>query len=223
MYLHSFLCNLKFCASSSHNKQTRQLNLWGFTRLSDIDAWTHPYFIRGSLERLERIKRVEVKKTCNQQQQRRKASKVVRRSSISSTATTSSVSVERGDHRPRSPVAINNDEVSQVWCSSTSLVIDHQAYGSTTNNQLIVNAEKNSSTTTFGCFPFLPFSRFSENGVNHSVEPYFYPTNSASLCENDENFMFELSQILGIETRPRLVDLDSILSWNEVPDDLMDL
>lgn len=173
---------------------------------------------------LELIKRVEVKKSCNQQQQRRKkARKVVRRSSISSTTTTFE-SVELGDQRPWSPVDVDNDAVNQAFCSTT-LNIGQQAYGSMTYNQMIINAEKSSSTTTSGCFPFRPFPRFNENGVNHSVEPYSYcyPTNIASMCENDDTFMVELSQILGIETRPRLVDLDSILSWNEVPDDLMDL
>ena len=48
--------------------QTRQLNLWEFTRLitsvyagSPTSSWMHPHFIRGNIDRLCQITRVEVK------------------------------------------------------------------------------------------------------------------------------------------------------------------
>ena len=43
--------------------QTRQLNLWGFTRLTRCGSWSHEDFIRGNTERLDRIQRVEIKST----------------------------------------------------------------------------------------------------------------------------------------------------------------
>ena len=46
-------------------KQTRQLNIWGFTRLSDDGSngrtWEHKHFIRGRVESLSSIERREVK------------------------------------------------------------------------------------------------------------------------------------------------------------------
>ena len=47
-----------------HFQQTRQLNLWGFQRLTLIGKnkqWFHPHFIRGSVDGLKRIERVEVR------------------------------------------------------------------------------------------------------------------------------------------------------------------
>lgn len=45
--------------------QTRQLNLWGFSRLPDGGpfrmAWVHEHFVRGGLDRLNLIVRTEVK------------------------------------------------------------------------------------------------------------------------------------------------------------------
>ncbi|KAL3816220.1 hypothetical protein ACHAXA_000743 [Cyclostephanos tholiformis] len=40
---------------------TRQLNLWGFRRLGAKNIWYNQYFIRGSVEGLKYIQRVEVK------------------------------------------------------------------------------------------------------------------------------------------------------------------
>ncbi|KAL3826874.1 hypothetical protein ACHAXA_000842 [Cyclostephanos tholiformis] len=40
---------------------TRQLSLWGFRRLNARNTWFNQYFIRGSVEGLKYIKRVEVK------------------------------------------------------------------------------------------------------------------------------------------------------------------
>jgi hypothetical protein len=49
----------------THSHQTRQLNLWGFQRLTftggEKNLWFHPYFIRGHADGLEHIKRVEVR------------------------------------------------------------------------------------------------------------------------------------------------------------------
>ncbi|KAL3816219.1 hypothetical protein ACHAXA_000742 [Cyclostephanos tholiformis] len=42
---------------------TRQLNLWGFRRLGAKNIWYNQYFIRGSVEGLEYIQRVAVKKS----------------------------------------------------------------------------------------------------------------------------------------------------------------
>ena len=41
--------------------QTRQLNLWGFTRDTNSGEWQHKDFIRGRVERLQYIERVENK------------------------------------------------------------------------------------------------------------------------------------------------------------------
>ena len=41
--------------------QTRQLNLWGFTRDTNSGAWQHEDFIRGSVELIQNIKRIEIK------------------------------------------------------------------------------------------------------------------------------------------------------------------
>ena len=52
----------------THATKTRQLNLWEFTRLiapvyagSPTSSWMHPHFIRGNIDRLCQITRVEVK------------------------------------------------------------------------------------------------------------------------------------------------------------------
>ena len=46
----------------SHFQQTRQLYIWGFQHLTgkNKNVWFHPHFIRGSVDGLKRIKRVEV-------------------------------------------------------------------------------------------------------------------------------------------------------------------
>ena len=45
-----------------HFQQTRQLNLWGFKRhKKNKNVWFHPHFIRGSVDGLKCIERVEVR------------------------------------------------------------------------------------------------------------------------------------------------------------------
>lgn len=48
-------------AQPYYNIQTRQLNLWGFTRDTNSGEWQHKDFIRGRVERLQYIERVENK------------------------------------------------------------------------------------------------------------------------------------------------------------------
>jgi hypothetical protein len=51
------------CPLVYNNQQTRQLNLWGFTpnRIFGTTTWAHRHFIRGNIDGLKSIKRVEVK------------------------------------------------------------------------------------------------------------------------------------------------------------------
>ena len=65
-FIHVYDCIT--ATSTNHNVlsiiiQTRQLNLWGFTRLTRCGLWSHEDFIRGNTERLDRIQRVEIKST----------------------------------------------------------------------------------------------------------------------------------------------------------------
>jgi hypothetical protein len=53
--------------TNEHFQQTRQLNLWGFQRLTLTGKikhlWYHPHFIRGSVDGLKHIQRVETSET----------------------------------------------------------------------------------------------------------------------------------------------------------------
>lgn len=67
LYLSSYhimsyhLFTLHSTAQPYYNIQTRQLNLWGFSRDTNSGAWQHKDFIRGRVERLQYIERVENK------------------------------------------------------------------------------------------------------------------------------------------------------------------
>jgi len=53
----------KFFSQTQFRSFTRQLNLWGFSRIktSEVDGWTHPHFARGYIDGLKNVKRTEVK------------------------------------------------------------------------------------------------------------------------------------------------------------------
>mmetsp|Transcript_22001 Transcript_22001/g.46405 ORF Transcript_22001/g.46405 Transcript_22001/m.46405 type:complete len:355 (-) Transcript_22001:230-1294(-) len=55
----------RFFKQTKFRSFTRQLNLWGFTRIAmecpDKGAWKHEHFVRGNIERLRSIQRIEIK------------------------------------------------------------------------------------------------------------------------------------------------------------------
>mmetsp|Transcript_28821 Transcript_28821/g.54461 ORF Transcript_28821/g.54461 Transcript_28821/m.54461 type:complete len:305 (-) Transcript_28821:601-1515(-) len=57
----------RFFNQTKFRSFTRQLNLWGFTRISDVGpgsrAWKHEHFLRGRIDRLSSIERTESKKS----------------------------------------------------------------------------------------------------------------------------------------------------------------
>lgn len=57
----------RFFKQTKFRSFTRQLNLWGFTRLEktgpDSRTWRHDHFVRGSVDKLTLIERTEVKGT----------------------------------------------------------------------------------------------------------------------------------------------------------------
>ena len=59
-YIHSLLIAQLLTTTPPYQKQTRQLNLWGFT-MSQPNVWSHPHFIKGKLNEVGNIKRVEIK------------------------------------------------------------------------------------------------------------------------------------------------------------------
>lgn len=218
----------RLCRAS---KQTRQLNLWGFSRLSDVDEWAHPNFIRGSSDRLELIRRVEVKGNSKDQKQKRRTS--ISSASSSTTTTfpiimlsfpssndssssadnTSSYSSEEN----RSAIVDNYVEHAMMVPSTTLNVEYHlvDAVGSSTivtNNYptpTTRNGDNNSfpttSTSTLSCLPFLCYSTGDTSIMNNhpNVEPtVVHRTNTASMFADAEDFRFELSQVLGLEPRP---------------------
>ncbi|KAL9187739.1 hypothetical protein ACHAXT_006117 [Thalassiosira profunda] len=78
----AFLADLvpRFFKQTKYRSFTRQLNLWGFQRSSTrtVGKWEHPHFVRGDLEGLSAIERIEVKsavggpKTSKKRSERRK-------------------------------------------------------------------------------------------------------------------------------------------------------
>ena len=51
-----------------------QLNIWGFNRLEDSKkGWRHDYFIRGDVERVALIKRIEIKGRSTTTRQRKRS------------------------------------------------------------------------------------------------------------------------------------------------------
>jgi len=228
-----FLENLVplFFKQTKFRSFTRQLNLWGFSRLSDVDEWAHPNFIRGSSDRLELIRRVEVKGNSKDQKQKRRTS--ISSASSSTTTTfpiimlsfpssndssssadnTSSYSSEEN----RSAIVDNYVEHAMMVPSTTLNVEYHlvDAVGSSTivtNNYptpTTRNGDNNSfpttSTSTLSCLPFLCYSTGDTSIMNNhpNVEPtVVHRTNTASMFADAEDFRFELSQVLGLEPRP---------------------
>jgi len=53
----------KFFKQTQFRSFTRQLNLWGFSRITTSEAigFTHPYFVRGDVTGLKNVKRTEIK------------------------------------------------------------------------------------------------------------------------------------------------------------------
>ncbi|KAL7428292.1 hypothetical protein ACHAXH_002227 [Discostella pseudostelligera] len=239
-----FLENLVplFFKQTKFRSFTRQLNLWGFSRPSDFDEWAHPNFIRGSSERLELIRRVEVKGSSKDQKRRTSISRSARSSTTTfpirmlsfpssndSSSAYNNTSFSSDDNRSAN---VDNNVTYAMMVSPTTSNVEYlvDAVGSSTigtNYQTPTsNVDNNDSFTTItrplSC---LPFSFYSTGDIIHPyVEPIsVHGTNTASLYDNVvDDFKFELSQVLGVEPRPThrsLDDLDSILSWNEVSND----
>ena len=234
----------------TRNEQTRQLNLWGFNRRQDIDAWAHPNFIRGRIERLEFIQRMDQKKRARRREVVGRRRSITTRNAttfssssplpsdagFSSDDSTSFSSEENAATlQSTSPFVDNDDEVKRALftttttTTATTTLYDNEEYeeadGSRMNNNQMSNADNNSSTNNSSTFTarylFHPPTWWYNDRMIHNVQPSaHHPTNAAMYPERDDNFMFQLSQILDIETRPPYIDdLESILSLNEASDD----
>ncbi len=123
-----------------------------------------------------------------------------------------------------SPFVDKDEEVKRALFTTTTTMNDVEEYeganGARMTNNQISNADNNSSAIT-ACYLFHPPTSWYNNSMIHNVQPNaHHPTNAEVYRERDDNFMFQLSQILDIETRPNhLDDLESILSLNEASDD----
>lgn len=225
-YQISNLINLIACCVIL-SSQTRQLNLWGFKRLPGIDAWAHPDFIRGSVDSLNLIRRVEIKSPKHDQPTWREG-EVMRRNSItssvaSSSSTDNSDSSSKKDKVPHPSRSTNVDDDTKYAISlRTTSNVETQADGrSRPSNHHTPRTDVASSyiTTNYNILSQLHFSLPTENIMSqyYHVEPrHVQPPDIPGLSEHDDNFTFELSQVLDIETRTqRHDDLDSILSWDE--------
>mmetsp|Transcript_37500 Transcript_37500/g.63848 ORF Transcript_37500/g.63848 Transcript_37500/m.63848 type:complete len:339 (-) Transcript_37500:575-1591(-) len=105
----------KFFNQTKFRSFTRQLNLWGFTRLGMKGAWQHEHFIRGNIERIHSIQRVETKNDKPRAQTQKRKSKSKQRRSILRI----SKSQNDIDSRAASPAESTNGSVSSVSDADT--------------------------------------------------------------------------------------------------------
>eukprot|EP00581_Thalassiosira_minuscula_P007610 CAMPEP_0183705522 /NCGR_PEP_ID=MMETSP0737-20130205/2572_1 /TAXON_ID=385413 /ORGANISM="Thalassiosira miniscula, Strain CCMP1093" /LENGTH=349 /DNA_ID=CAMNT_0025932671 /DNA_START=23 /DNA_END=1072 /DNA_ORIENTATION=+ len=112
----------KFFNQTKFRSFTRQLNLWGFTRLGMKGAWQHEHFIRGNIERIYSIQRVEIKndkpraqtQTEHHQPKKRKSKSKQRRSILRISKSQNDI-----DSRAASPAESTNGSVSSVSDADT--------------------------------------------------------------------------------------------------------
>lgn len=207
-----------------------------------IDTWAHPHFVRGHLKGLELIHRVEIKSKVIIDRRRNDEEMSIKdclsqshRSHNSVTSTTvSSLSIPSCYHTDASSAASHsslssfkkdvvvnhhipphrqNDQVMlpNIFCMDCQATVNGD---STTGNDNLNNL---TTTTIHSAHGISSWSSCNANATSCLVQPSVQPSTitSRNYANEQDDFMFQLSQVLDIETRPRHDDLDSILSWDE--------
>jgi len=142
--------------------QTRQLNLWGFSRDTNSGAWQHEDFIRGSVELVQNIKRIEIKgkaivstkkKTSIKPQKKKKNQSVA-------TATRSSSRKPRPllRHRVSSPGSVYTDSDGSLSIQDGTVI----SLSPVTEKNTIAKIPKNVSTC------LIPNSTFQSSGTHEA-------------------------------------------------------
>eukprot|EP00571_Detonula_confervacea_P015791 CAMPEP_0172299800 /NCGR_PEP_ID=MMETSP1058-20130122/2014_1 /TAXON_ID=83371 /ORGANISM="Detonula confervacea, Strain CCMP 353" /LENGTH=298 /DNA_ID=CAMNT_0013009363 /DNA_START=173 /DNA_END=1069 /DNA_ORIENTATION=+ len=219
---------------------TRQLNLYGFARVSNEGpnaAWQHEHFIRGSVERLKSIQRVEVKnnkpKTKTRQlkndkhKQRRTTRKLKVRHITEDSSTDRSLSIAISSistkpayaspkNAPKSALDQNHIMPSKmhqsraIWATCDA---PHQQASSAVSKSCYFSVESssnsfnNNSTKIDRSQSSIPSCIYNANRIQHRVQPLVGET-------NEEDFLVLLSGIFESEESSH-DDLSSILSQDD--------
>mmetsp|Transcript_37499 Transcript_37499/g.63844 ORF Transcript_37499/g.63844 Transcript_37499/m.63844 type:complete len:329 (-) Transcript_37499:575-1561(-) len=239
----------KFFNQTKFRSFTRQLNLWGFTRLGMKGAWQHEHFIRGNIERIHSIQRVETKNDKPRAQTQKRKSKSKQRRSILRI----SKSQNDIDSRAASPAESTNGSVSSVSDADT---VSPQS-SPISNRDIKPQSERlfeshrrlhQVSSASSACFTEgsqmrvqISPVRTSYNQCSMNEMPQHQPTpppdemnmatpvhNQRSMqppmsgSTNEDDFNFLLSRIFDLEDIPQSDNLPPALSINEASDEMID-
>ena len=185
-----------------YNIQTRQLNLWGFTRHLQSGSWQHEDFIRGSVELVQNIKRIEIKGKAIASTKKKTSMKPQKKKQSVATATRSSSRKPRPTIRRRvsSPGSVYTDSDGSLSIQDGTVV----SLSPVTENNTIAKIPENVSTC------LIPSSTFRSSGTHetpahtnstttphdqycHQAAAISYPTPIRTNITGNNNSMYTMS------------------------------
>ncbi|KAL7555064.1 hypothetical protein ACHAWF_018725 [Thalassiosira exigua] len=202
---------------------TRQLNLWGFRRF--CERWEHKHFVRGRVENIRLIERMEIKGTMTRSSGATRITKA-KRSAARGASRSGFVGTRLEASPPLEPIDGCVSPVSQDAASASSVPED-------------------SSMRTAASFPVLPRANGTISSHGHVSVAHLEPrgtyagfadsshSHRADIADatsahshtqqnvNQDDILFVLSGLFGIEESSKGDDLSSIFSLDEVSDDFM--
>lgn len=160
--------------------QTRQLNLWGFTRLTDINSWSHPHFTRENTEDIRSVRRVEVK---NPKSNMKKVKLLTHSTTVNSKLTSGDLStIFTSPSSDGEAISYRSSVLDSAQAINPSLQLQFQkgsqAYAST-------NQTSNAYGNTDHLQPILPFQASAPTSIH--VQRQAFPSNNKKIKVSDIN------------------------------------
>lgn len=236
----TFLENIvpMFFKQTKFRSFTRQLNLWGFVRVPDDpnETWQNEHFIRGRVERLGSIQRVEVKnnKPKTKTRQPKNIKPIKRR-------TTRTPKGRRTMARVSSPADLSDSSLStespfvsmEPPYATTSKSCHETALGRKCYHACDAPRQQPLYVVSTSCYVPVEIQSSSFNSSNMNTSQSIMPcyANDTDRAQhyaqpivgetNEEDFNCMLSGIFESEESSNDDDLSSMLSWDDVYEDFV--